>query len=93
MDICVGFNEVWSKPDASTLELVVNLFEENGYTVGINNPYSNSETPECPFAYQSLMLEVNKKAYMDEGSLQLKRPALRKPIRDLMMKVLDELSI
>lgn len=62
VDICIGYNEDWSKPEASTLDLVVNLFEDNGYTVGINNPYSNSETPECPFVYQSLMLEVNKNA-------------------------------
>ena len=91
VDICIGYNEDWSKPDASTLSLVVNLFEENGYTVGINNPYSNSETPECPFVYQSLMLEVNKRAYMEEESLRLKQPIQRKSIRDLMTTVLKEL--
>lgn len=92
VDICIGYNEDWSKPDASTLSMVVNLFEENGYTVGINNPYSNSETPECPFAYKSMMLEVNKRAYMEEGSLRLKQPLQRKCIRDLMTTVLKELS-
>ena len=92
VDICIGYNEDWSKPEASTLDLVMNLFEDNGYTVGINNPYSNSETPECPFVYQSLMLEVNKNAYMEEGSLRLKQPVQRKSIRDLMMTVLKELS-
>ena len=91
VDICIGYNEDWSKPDASTLSLMVNLFEENGYTVGINNPYSNSETPDCPFVYQSLMLEVNKRAYMEEGSLRLKQPVQRKSIRDLMMTVLKGL--
>ena len=69
------FNEDWSKPAKSTIELAVNLFEENGYKVGINEPYSNSETPDCPFQYQSMMLEVNKRTYMDQNSLHLKFPA------------------
>ena len=25
------------------------IFEDNDYKVGINEPYSNSETPDCPF--------------------------------------------
>ena len=56
VDICIGFNEDWSKPHKGTLELAINLFEDNGYKVGINEPYSNSETPDCPFSYQSMML-------------------------------------
>lgn len=71
VDICIGFNEDWSKPHKDTLELAVNLFEDNGYKVGINEPYSNSETPDCPFSYQSMMLEVNKRAYMEDSSLHL----------------------
>ena len=71
VDICIGFNEDWSKPHKATVELAVNLFEDNGYKVGINEPYSNSETPACPFSYQSMMLEVNKRRYMEDGSLRL----------------------
>lgn len=93
VDICIGYNEDWSKPDMSTLELVVNLFEENGYTVGINNPYSNSETPNCPFVYQSMMLEVNKRVYMEEESLRLKQPTQRIPVCDLVTKVKKDLSL
>lgn len=72
VDICIGYNEDWSKPHKDTIELAVNLFEENGYKVGINYPYSNSETPSCPFLYQSMMLEINKKVYMEESTLRLK---------------------
>ncbi len=72
VDICIGFNEDWSKPHVSTLDLAVNLFEENGYKVGINEPYSNSETPNCVFQYQSMMLEINKKNYMEKDSLRLR---------------------
>ena len=93
VDICIGFNEDWSKPHKDTVELAVNLFEDNGYKVGINEPYSNSETPACPFLYQSMMLEVNKKTYMEDGSLHLKtNSAYRKSVRDLMIALLSQLS-
>ena len=94
IDICIGYNEDWSKPSKETIELAVNLFEDNGYKVGINEPYSNSETPDCPFTYQSMMLEVNKKVYMEDGSLRLKKDSInRKSIRELMTTLLLELSV
>ena len=93
VDICIGYNEDWSIPHKKTIELAVNLFEDSGYKVGINDPYSNSETPDCPFQYQSMMLEVNKKAYMEDGTLCLKHNIkYRKSIRDLMTILLSELS-
>ena len=94
VDICIGYNEDWSKPNKETIELAVSLFEDCGYKVGINEPYSNSETPDCPFAYQSMMLEVNKRAYMEDGTLCLKRNSVyRKTIRDLMTNLLSKLSL
>ena len=94
VDICIGYNEDWSKPNKQTLELAVSLFEDSGYKVGINEPYSNSETPECPFTYHSMMLEVNKKAYMENGSLLLKHNLdYKKSIHDLMINLLSELLV
>ena len=61
VDICIGYNEDRSKPCKETIETAVNIFEDAGYKVGINHPYSNSETPDCPFHYKSMMIEVNKK--------------------------------
>ena len=75
VDVCIGFNEDWSKPDSNTLEFAVNWFEENGFKVGINTPYSNSIAPECSFRYQSMMLEVNKKAYLKGETILLKTRA------------------
>ncbi len=72
VDVCIGFNEDWSKPDRELLDYAVNLFEDNGYSVGINYPYSNSEAPACPFNYQSMMLEVNKRVYLEPHSVYLK---------------------
>ena len=94
VDICIGFNEDWSKPHKDTLELAVNLFEDNGYKVGINEPYSNSETPDCPFSYQSMMLEVNKRAYMEDGSLHLRRNTKYKcNVRAVFQTLLSELNM
>ena len=94
VDICIGYNEDWSKPSKETIETAVNLFEDCGYKVGINEPYSNSETPDCPFTYTSMMLEVNKKAYMENGTLRLlHQPTYKKTIRELMIDLLTELSI
>ena len=93
VDICIGFNEDWSKPSRETLELAVNLFEESGYKVGINRPYGNSETPACPFSYQSMMLEVNKRAYMEDGSLYLKtRMDYKRSVHELTGMLLSSLS-
>ena len=92
MDICIGYNEDWSKPQKEIIELAVNLFEDSGYKVGINNPYSNSETPDCPFRYKSMMLEVNKGAYMEDSSLRLiHNSAYRKNIRELITRLISEL--
>ena len=93
VDICIGYNEDWSKPHRDVIECAVNLFEDHGYKVGVNEPYSNSETPDCPFQYQSMMLEVNKKAYMDEHSLRIRHDhKYKKNVRDLMLYLLSELS-
>ena len=72
VDICIGFNEDWSKPDIRTIEYAVNWFEDNGFKVGINTPYSNSIAPECSFRYHSIMLEINKKAYLKGNSILLR---------------------
>ena len=92
VDICIGFNEDWSKPDKELLEFTLNLFDSNGYSVGINSPYSNSEAPECPFGYQSMMLEVNKRVYLEKSSLYLKsRCDKRKNVRELFSQLLSTL--
>ena len=51
-------------------------------------------SPECPFLYQSMMLEVNKKAYMEDGTLRLKQHVpYRKSVRELMTTLLSALSV
>ena len=65
--------------------------------LGINYPYSNSEAPLCSFAYQSMMLEVNKRVYLEKNSVYLKsrsdkKRTVREVIEMMMAKVAPRLS-
>lgn len=71
VDICIGFNDDVSKPEDDDIIYVKELFSAQGYKVGINHPYSNSITPKKPIDYKSIMIEVNKRSYMDEVTLAL----------------------
>ena len=70
VDICIGFNEDWSY-DEKLISIVVETFKKSGYSVGLNDPYSNSLTAPADYEYKSLMIEINKKVYMNEKSLSL----------------------
>ena len=88
VDICIGFNEDESKPDQSVIELAVNHFEDMGYKVRVNYPYSRSETPACDFPYHSLILEINKRAYLRSGTIDLIDNRLHDVIRAFMGQLL-----
>ena len=70
-DICIGFNDDWSRPSDFIIDLVVEFFKKKGYKVSINSPYSNAIAPETNFVYNSIMIEINKKVYLNERSLEL----------------------
>ena len=94
VDVCIGFNEDWSKPSKELLEYAVNLFEDNGYSVGINYPYSNSEAPACSFTYQSMMLEVNKRVYLEHRSAYLKMQNDKKrSVRQVVNQLLETVTL
>ncbi len=65
VDFCIGYNVDWSKPDDVVIDTVSKYFTELGYKVGINEPYSNSYSPESEHEYKSLMIEVNKSVYLN----------------------------
>ena len=93
VDICIGFNKDWSKPSKELLEYAVNLFEDNGYSVGINYPYSNSEAPACQFTYQSMMLEVNKRVYLEGKSPYLKTHCDKKrSVREVLSLLMERVA-
>ena len=84
VDVCIGYNndESYSKELVDTM---INYFESCGYKVGVNTPYSNSLTPVHPITYKSVMIELNKRIYMDEENISLSANAevLHKQINNL----------
>ena len=70
IDICIGFNNDETCPPKMVIGNIVEYFKENGFKVGINNPFSNSKTFPVPKKYHSIMIEVNKRLYMDEHTLK-----------------------
>lgn len=65
IDICIGYNEDWSKPN-DAIPYFVSEFERRGYRVRTNYPFSNAKAFELPKRYHSIMIEVNKRLYMNE---------------------------
>lgn len=45
------------------------IFEEAGYSVALNRPYANSIAPKGYIGH-SLMIEVNKRLYMNEKAIE-----------------------
>ena len=70
IDICIGFNDDETCPDETTIGDISHYFKSLGYKVGINEPFSNSKTFDVPIKYRTLMIEVNKRLYMDEHTLE-----------------------
>jgi N-formylglutamate amidohydrolase len=71
VDICIGYNNDWSRPTDFVIELCKSVFEKQGYQVGINTPYANAIAPETGYAYNSIMIEVNKRLYLNEQTLEM----------------------
>ena len=85
VDICIGYNEDWSKPTDFVIDLVVELFKQHGYKVGINTPFSNSIAPETGYTYNSIMIELNKRVYLNEETFEFNdnAPKLREQLASL----------
>ena len=107
VDICIGYNEDWSKPTDFVIDLVVESFKQQGYKVGINTdfvidlvvesfkqqgykvgintPYSNAIAPETGYTYHSIMIELNKRVYLNEQTLDFNdnAPKLREQLASL----------
>lgn len=92
IDICIGFNEDFTKPNERIINLVCDYFTELGYRVAVNTPFSNSKTVDTPAHYKSLMIEVNKRVYMYEDDLKKKMPEflrLKAQLETLYYRLLD----
>lgn len=85
VNICIGINEDWSRPEDWMQETVLGQLRERGYRTEINVPYSNSVNPDCVFRYRSFMIEVNKDLYLDDGN------GLRTEQAEMLRSALEEL--
>lgn len=63
-DICLGFNADETKPEDSILQALQEHFEDNGFKVAFNTPFSGAMTTNTRVKYKSLMIEVNKRCYL-----------------------------
>lgn len=70
IDICIGYNDDETCPNKVVIGNIARFFESLGYKVGINEPFSNSKTFSVPVKYHSVMIEINKRLYMDEETLE-----------------------
>ena len=89
IDICIGYNDDLSCPDKALIDCMVEHFRSCGYKVGINTPFSNSKTFDVPVEYHSVMIEVNKRLYMNERTLEKTAGfhTLKEDIQELYLKI------
>lgn len=84
--------------DPAFTELVRRTLAGMGYRVAINDPYKGVELVRAysdPQAGRhSLQVEINKRLYMDEGTLRKNHgfPALQKNLGELLRALIDEIS-
>lgn len=86
VDVCIGLNDDETRPDDIFVEAVVKIFSDWGYKVAINTPYSNSIAPKTDKSYKSMMIELNKRIYLNEYSLDL-RPERISSIKEVIQEV------
>ena len=71
-DICLGYDEYHF--DETRITELKTYFESKGYSVKINEPFAGSIVPAAMYLQldkiQSVMIEVNRKLYMNEQTLQ-----------------------
>ena len=96
IDICIGVNDDWSRPTDFVIELVSEVFKQAGFSVSVNHPYSNAIAPLMDFTYDSIMIELNKRIYMNEQTLELQESANKVRtalgvIYELLIKYWEEL--
>ena len=92
VDVCIGYNEDWSKPEREFIDKVADFFTESGFDVEENYPYSNSITPKAGKPYKSIMLEINKSLYLDESIAWMKPTAykINQTLNRLYEKILSQ---
>ncbi len=90
IDICIGYNDDASEPDSETINVIKDCFSQ--FRIAVNEPFSNSITPRLDFDYKSIMIEVNKRLYMevvDGTPIYNENNELRWAIEDMYRRLLE----
>lgn len=79
VDICIGYNEDYN---VNLLNSTKKFFESKGYNCACNYPYSGSIIPQKYLSskndkLKSIMIEINKKVYVDEETGEKKQDYFR----------------
>lgn len=73
-DICLGTDE--HHTPVGLVQAAMNYFNSKGFSTALNNPYAGTYVPlkfyREDFRVKSIMIEVNKRLYMDEKTLEKK---------------------
>ena len=88
-DVFIGVNGDWSAPGT---ELVSDIFEKRGYKAAVKTSDAKVFSPEMPFRYPAVMVDLNKGTYLGEnGDLDLKKASkLKDAIGAMYSMILDD---
>ena len=86
-DICLGFNDDETKPDEIILAGLKTHFEQNGFSVAFNAPFCGAMTTDTPIKYKSLMIEINKRCYLDNHTLNKDAKQLSAILRAAILRM------
>jgi N-formylglutamate amidohydrolase len=91
-DFCIGTDAFHTPP--GLLRATESAIRSHGYSVGINSPYSGSLVPSATYRRDpnvwSVMIEVNRRLYMDEKT-GAKSPGF-KSVKGSIQAILKELA-
>ena len=68
----IYFNDGQTKPSEKLITTVIAYFRNKEYVAGINEPFPNSRKFATSCGYKIIMIEVNKKLYMNEETFESK---------------------
>lgn len=91
-DVCIGYNSYCFSQQL--VDYTCKYFKNLGYSVGINYPYQGAIVPNCLFNsttnnFYSIMIEINKRLYLDKNKRNKNFKNLKKAIK----KYLSNLKI
>ena len=95
-DICIGFDELYY--NENLVNYIKTYFEKLGYTIALNYPYSGTIIPnkyiqEKSDNLYSVMIEINKKLYLDNENNKITNfNTLKKQIQ-ILLNELEKLNI